>query len=326
MGRATNVDIDVHLEDGAPTSMARDVRRGLTAEPKRLPSKYFYDERGSELFERITELPEYYLTRAEHALLEDGASRIAGWTRPEDLVELGPGSARKTRLLIDAGLDQGSLRRYVPVEVSQEFAERTAHAVARRFPDIEVHAVVGDFERHLGQVPDGGRRLVALLGSTIGNFPEDEAADLLKRVGRLLGPDDRFLLGTDLVKDHEELEAAYNDSQGVTAEFNRNILSVVNRHLGGNFDTRDFEHRAFYNPQDARIESYLVATRPLSVALEALDLEVFFEEGEPIWTEVSCKYTRESVERLLGRANLELAHWLTDDEESFALSVSRLAA
>jgi len=327
MERAGNVDIDVHLEaNGAVSTMAYEVRRGLTAEPKHLPSKYFYDERGSELFDRITRLPEYYLTRAERALLEKTAPQIAEWTRPEDLVELGPGSARKTHLLIDAALSVGSLRRYLPVEVSHEFARRTAHEIAGRFSAIEVHAVVGDFERHLGEIPIGGRRLVVLLGSTIGNFPDGDAVALLERVREQLGPDDRFLLGTDLVKDHAALEAAYNDSRGVTAEFNRNILNVINHHLDGNFDTRDFEHRAFYNPEEARIESYLVATRTLSVVLEELDLEVRFEEGEPIRTEVSCKYTRDSTERLLRRADLELVHWLPAADGSFALSVSRPAA
>ncbi len=325
MSGQTNVEIDVHLEDtGAPSSMAREIREGLLSSPKSLPSKYFYDERGSRLFERITELPEYYLTRAELALLERDADEIARLTGFEELVELGSGAAKKTRVLIEAGLRRGRLRRYVPVEVSQEIAERSAHARAAEYPELDVHAVVGDFERHLGRLPDGGGRLIAFLGSTIGNFPRVEAVDFLSKIRRLMADDDWFLLGTDLVKEHERLEAAYNDNQGVTAEFNLNILHVINRHLDGDFEVSQFEHVSFYDGRKARIESYLRSRRDQSVRLAEIDLEVEFERGEMMRTEVSCKYTRDSVETMLAEAGLDLRHWLTDEQDTFALSLARL--
>jgi L-histidine N-alpha-methyltransferase len=320
-----NLEIDVHLEaDGAPTSMADEVRAGLAGEPKSLPSKYFYDERGSRLFETITTLPEYYLTRAEEALLKSRGREIARVSRPHDLVELGSGAATKTRLLIDAGLAEGTLRRFVPVDVSERIAEHSSREIAAAYPQLEIRAVVADFEAHLERIPRGGRRLVAFLGSTIGNFPEREAVKLLRNIQGMVGPEDWFLFGTDLVKDTAVLEAAYNDSRGVTAEFNRNILNVINRHLDGNFDPGAFEHVAFYNVEKERIESYLRSSGRQDVRLGAIDLDVSFEAGELLWTEVSCKYTRSSVEKLLDAAALRMEHWIEDDDATFALSLSRV--
>jgi L-histidine N-alpha-methyltransferase len=324
MHGAGNVEIEVHLEEsGALAKMADEICRGLTSTPKRLPSKYFYDDTGSHLFEQITTLPEYYLTRAEQALLEERAGEIARLVRPEEIVELGAGSAKKTRLLIKAGLEQGVLRRYTSFEVAQVMAERAAHELGRRYPELEVRALVGDFERHLGRLPDGGRRLVAFLGSTIGNFTEHQAVDLLSQIGRALGPDDWLLLGTDLVKDKRRLEAAYNDSRGVTAEFNLNILNVINTQLSGSFDLRDFEHVSYFNEDEARIETFLRSVRDQSVQIGLIDLEVEFAEGEMMRTEVSCKYTRESAEALLRRAGLKLEHWFVDSDRTFALSLSK---
>jgi len=320
----SNLEIDVHLEaGGAPTSMAEEVRAGLSAEPKSLPSKYFYDERGSRLFETITSLPEYYLTRAEEGLLESRGREIARISRPRDLVELGSGAATKTRLLIEAALAEGTLRRFVPVDVSERIAEHSSREIAAAYPDLEIRAVVADFEAHLERIPRGGRRLVALLGSTIGNFAEPKAVELLRNIKGMVGAEDWFLFGTDLVKATSLLEAAYNDSRGVTAEFNRNILNVINRHLDGNFDPGAFEHVAFYNVEEARIESYLRSSERQDVRLGAIDLDVSFEMGELLWTEVSCKYTRSSVERLLEAAGLQMMHWIVDDEATFALSLSR---
>jgi L-histidine N-alpha-methyltransferase len=320
------VQIERHLDPSVSVeTMSREIREGLTAASKRLPSKYFYDERGSLLFEKITELPEYYLTRAEWALLEAEAAEIARLSRFGELVELGSGSARKTRLLLEAGLNAGTLRNYTLVEVDPSSAERAARRIARRYPGLDIHAVVGDFEHHLERLPDGGRRLVAFLGSTIGNFTEDQATEFLFQVGGLLERDDRFLLGTDLVKNVARIEAAYNDSAGVTAEFNSNILEVINRRLGGNFDLNAFEHVSFYNGERSRIETYLRARTAQRVHLAAIDLDVDFAAGESILTEVSCKYTRRSVERLLAGAGLALEHWLPDDEGAYALSLSRLA-
>jgi len=323
VGRS-NLEIDVHLEPGgAPTSMAEEVRSGLSAEPKSLPSKYFYDERGSRLFETITSLPEYYLTRAEEGLLESRGREIARISRPRDLVELGSGAATKTRLLIEAALAEGTLRRFVPVDVSERIAEHSSREIAAAYPDLEIRAVVADFEGRLERIPRGGRRLVALLGSTIGNFAEPKAVELLRNIKGMVGAEDWFLFGTDLVKATAVLEAAYNDSRGVTAEFNRNILNVINRHLEGNFDPAAFEHVAFYNVEEARIESYLRSSERQDVRLGAIDLDVSFEKGELLWTEVSCKYTRSSVENLLEAAGLRMMHWIVDDDETFALSLSR---
>jgi len=324
MDRVPNLDIDVHL-DARDTGrhLARDVRRGLTGRPKRLPSKYFYDGRGSRLFERITELPEYYLTRSERSLLRRDSVSIARWTRVEELVELGSGSSKKTRLLIEAAIAQGSLRRYVPFEVSQETVEESARRLAERYPGLAIHAVVGDFERHLPELPPGRNRLIALLGSTIGNFPADQATELLRKIREVMNDGDWLLLGTDLVKKKEVLEAAYNDSEGVTAEFNRNILEVVNSHVDGDFDTRAFEHVARYNERHERIESDLRSIRDQSVRLDGIDLDVEFEKGEVLRTEVSCKYTLRSVSRLLAAAGLRLERWLTDEKKTFALSLSR---
>jgi L-histidine N-alpha-methyltransferase len=320
------VTIDVHLdEEGALASMAEEVRLGLTRKPKALPCKYFYDERGSWLFERITELPEYYQTRAERRVLDRIAGEVAEVTRPEELLELGSGSASKTRLLLEAGRDRGELRRYVPVDVSEAMVEHSARKLCEEYSWIEVHGVVGDFERHLDQVPEGRRRLAVLLGGTIGNFLRAEAASFLADVASLLGADGHFLLGTDLVKDRARLEAAYNDSEGVTADFNRNVLRVINHRLEGDFTPERFEHIAFYDEERERIELHLESAVSQMVRLDALDLDVSFDEGERTLTEVSCKYTRDSVEALLAEAGLVLDRWFTDEGENFAVSLSRPA-
>jgi L-histidine N-alpha-methyltransferase len=325
MDRSDAVAIEVHLDSsGALASMAREVREGLARTPKRLPSKYFYDERGSNLFERITDLPEYYLTRAEWALLEGFADEIAQQARPRDLIELGPGSAKKTRVLIEAGRKAGTLRRYVPLEVSPEVAAASAQELADDYPGLAVHAVVGDFESHLDELPEADHQLIALLGSTIGNFPAAAAATLLSDVAGRMSRSDWFLLGTDLVKPVEQLEAAYNDSEGITAEFNRNILNVLNHHLDGDFDTGRFEHVAYFNAAASRIESYLKSVDEQTFRLEGLGMNVHFERGEMVRTEVSCKYTEESTRQMLAAAGLELVRWFSDEQQRFALSLSRL--
>lgn len=323
------LEIDVHVDSGgALAEMGREVREGLESRPRRIPSKYFYDQRGSLLFERITELPEYYLTRAEERLLDRTAQEIADRARPRDLIELGPGPAKKTRRLIEAGRQAGSLSRYVPVEVSREIAERMARELVVRYPGLRVHVVVGDFESHLDEIPAGGPRLLAFLGSTIGNFPHDEAAALLREFRALLEEgsgaegEGMLLLGTDLVKDTETLEAAYNDSQGVTEEFNKNILNVLNQQLDADFDIDAFDHVSRYSEDRARIETFLESQRRQTVRLRDIEQEVVFEKGELLATEVSCKYTRESVEELLEAAGLEMRHWYADEDETFALSLS----
>lgn len=305
--------------------MADEVRESLARTPRELPSKYFYDERGSRLFEEITELPEYYPTRAEWRLLELVAPEIAEIAEPREVVELGSGSSKKTRRLLEAALEHGKLERYVPLEFSREIVEDTAQDLVRDFPELRVHAVVGDFERHLGEIPGGRNRLVALLGSTIGNFERARAVEFLRGIAEIMEPEDRFLLGTDLVKDRGVLEAAYNDSRGVTAEFNKNVLRVVNRLLDADFDLDRFEHVAFFDEIEERIEMHLRSTRDQRVRVEGIDLELGLCAGEMIRTEVSCKYTQESAYSILRDAGFRMEHWFTTADGAFALSLSRTA-
>lgn len=316
--------VDVHLNGaGQLATMAEDVRRGLTANPKFLPSKYFYDERGSELFERITELPEYYQTRTELEILRSMADSLVAEFPFNELVEIGSGSATKTRMLLDAMEEQAGLRRYIPVDVSEQFLRRSAVALLSRYPALRVHGVVGDFQSHLGQVPAAdGRRLVIFLGSTVGNLDVDERKAFLPEVGRLLGEGDAFLLGVDLVKDVGVLEAAYNDRAGVTAEFNRNILRVVNRDLSADFDPEAFRHWAFYSTHHDRIEMHLTPDRPQAVRVTDLDLTVAIRPEETIRTEISCKFTLETVSAMLDAGGLKLVRWYTDPANRFGLALA----
>jgi L-histidine N-alpha-methyltransferase len=317
------IRVDVHLSGGdLEVALASDVRRGLTAIPKELPPKWFYDQRGSDLFDQITRVPEYYPTRAERAILEARASEIAARTGADTLVELGSGTSEKTRLLLSALADAGTLVRFVPFDVSEQTLRDAAAAVADEY-GVDVHAVVGDFERHLPEVPDGGRRLVAFLGGTIGNLAPDARSAFLAEIAAGLGPDDALLLGTDLVKDVGRLEAAYDDVAGVTAEFNRNVLHVVNRELDANFVPASFEHVARFDPTHEWIEMRLRATAPMAVRVRALDLTVEFAEGEEMRTEISAKFRREGVAAELAAAGLRLAAWWTDPAGDFALSLAR---
>jgi len=315
---------DVHLpEDHAARSLAADARAGLTANPKTLPPKWFYDARGSELFEEITRLPEYYPTRAERAILAERAADIAGVTGANTLVELGSGSSEKTRLLLDALRDGGSLGQIVTLDVSETALREAAADLATEYPDTPVHGVVGDFTEHLSLLPGDPTRLVAFLGGTIGNFLPTERAHFLTAVRDTLKPGEWLLLGTDLVKDRETLEAAYDDAQGVTAEFNRNVLHVLNRELDADFDVTAFDHLSRWNAEDEWIEMRLRARTAQSVALPALDLTVEFAEGEEVRTEISAKFRREGVATELGAAGFALAEWWTDPEARFALSLAQ---
>jgi L-histidine N-alpha-methyltransferase len=302
--------------------LAQDVRKGLGATPKWLPPKYFYDARGSELFEEITRLPEYYLTRAEREILEEITDGLAGRLRPSELVELGSGSSRKTRLLLEAMHRHRGGRRYAPLDVSADALRGAAAALTSSYPWLEFDGFVGDFTADLPRVPQRGRRLLAFLGSTIGNFEPDERAALLGGVAAALRPGDRFLLGVDLVKDPAVLEAAYDDAAGVTAEFNRNMLRVLNRELGAGIPVDAFEHVAFYDPGRARIEMRLRALRDLTVEFLTLDLEVRFAAGEELRTEISCKFTRDGVDRELAAAGLPLESWHEDSAHRFACAVA----
>jgi L-histidine N-alpha-methyltransferase len=321
--RHDRLTVDVHLQPGSNSTIARDVLEGLGNSPKTLPPKYFYDDTGSRLFDRICDTREYYQTRTEHALLEQVADDLMGGLEPSDLIELGSGAARKTRVLLDAAGRAGVRCRYVPFDVSESMLRDSATKLLSSYPWLGVHGIVGDYDRHLGQLPPGDRRLVVFLGSTIGNFAPDEAVLFLTRVARQLHAGDRLLLGTDLVKDHAVLDAAYNDSEGLTAEFNKNVLRVLNRELGASFDPARFEHVAFFNAEQSRIEMHLEAREAHRVRIAKLDMDVGFERGESIRTEISRKFTRQSVADLLAAAGLELIEWHTPENGYFGLSLAR---
>jgi L-histidine N-alpha-methyltransferase len=319
------VTVEVHLEPGAlRRALREDVRRGLTSTPKELPPKWFYDDRGSALFDEITRLPEYYPTRRERKILEREAATIAAASGADTIVELGSGTSEKTRLLLDAFEASDQLRRFVPFDVNEAFLTAACEQIATEHPGIDVHGVVGDFEQHLPLLPRGGRRMVAFLGSTIGNLDADGRKSFFAGLVSGLAPGDCLLLGTDLVKDVARLEAAYDDAAGVTAEFNRNVLRVINRELGANFAVDAFDHVAFFDERYERIEMWLRAARAQRVAITELDLQVDVAAGEAIRTEISCKFHRDVVEDELAAAGLELRHWWTDTGGDFALSLSFL--
>jgi L-histidine Nalpha-methyltransferase len=323
----TAIRIDSHLRDRDERSLADDVLDGLTRPFKELPPKHFYDARGAELFDRICDLPEYYPTRAERAILEATAGEIAALTGAAELVELGSGTASKTRVLLDALHDAGTLARYIPVDVTESMVRDCARELIDEYPGLQVHGVIGDLERHLDRVPAAdGSRIVAFLGGTIGNFPPGSRRRVLREIARLLGPGDHLLMGTDLVKDPDVLKDAYDDAQGLTAEFNRNVLRVLNRELEAGFDPEDFEHVALFDDEHEWIEMRLRARREHTTLVRALDLPVHFDAGEEMRTEISAKFTPERLDGDLSAAGLELVRWLTDPDELFALTLSRVAA
>lgn len=306
-------------EDTTDAALRADVLHGLTRSPKSLPPKWFYDARGSELFEEITTLDEYYPTRAEREILLTRAPEIAAATGARTLVELGSGSSDKTRHLLD---ELPLLRSYVPVDVSESALTGAADALLAERPDLHVHALIADFTKELALPDTPGPRLVAFLGGTIGNLLPDERADFLTSVRAMLVPGDALLLGTDLVKDESVLVRAYDDASGVTAAFNKNVLAVVDRELGADFDPADFDHVARWDSGQRWIEMRLRARRALAVKIPELDLVVTFEAGEEMRTEVSAKFTQDSVRSELAGAGMELAHWWTDEAGRFALSLA----
>jgi len=318
------VTVDCRLPADGERTLHYDVLDGLTRPVKEIPPKHFYDARGSELFEQICDLPEYYPTRTERAILEASADDIAERTRAADVVELGAGYATKTRILLSALEDAGTLRRFVPVDVSEATVRGCADALVREYDSLEVHGLVGDYERHLVHLPEPcGPRLVAFLGGTIGNFPPGSRRRFLRTVAKSLGPDGWLLLGTDLVKDPQMLEAAYDDSAGVTAEFNLNVLRVMNRELGADFDLDGYDHVAFWDSDREWIEMRLRSRRRQTVRFPDLGLTVHFAPREELRTEISAKFTRDRVRGDLAAAGLELVDWHTDPDELFALTLSR---
>ncbi len=327
LSSAPNVRIDSWLSEAEERSLANDVLDGLTRPFKELPPKHFYDSRGSELFERICALPEYYPTRTEMAILAGVGPELIETTGAGELVELGSGAADKARILLGAMAAAGTLERYVPLDVSAVALETAADTLVEEFPGLHVHGVVGDFERHLEGIPEPTDcpRLFALLGGTIGNFPPGTRRGLLRTIGDQMVTADRFLLGTDLVKDPRVIEAAYDDSAGVTAEFNRNLLHVINRELHADFPVDAFEHVAFFDRRQEWVEMRLRATRPCSVLIADLDLRVEFAAGEELRTEISCKFTRRRIEADLAAAGLKLERMYSDENGMFALWLARTA-
>lgn len=315
--------IERHLgPDAMREALEADVRAGLAATPKTLPPKWFYDARGSDLFDQITRLPEYYPTRRESEILTARAGEIAALTGADTLVELGSGTSEKTRLLLTALHDAGTLTRFVPFDVDEWILTMAAKQITDEYPGVEVHAVVGDFEEHLPLLPTGGRRLVAFLGGTIGNLTPEQRARFLSDLSGTLAPGDALLLGTDLVKGADRLVPAYDDAQGVTAEFNLNVLRVINRELDADFDLESFRHLSVWDADNAWIEMRLESLRDQQVRVAALDLTVDFAHGEQLRTEISAKFTQERVRSELAAAGLDVTHWWTDEAGDFGLSLA----
>jgi L-histidine N-alpha-methyltransferase len=303
--------------------MAADVRAGLTKPFKELSPRYFYDERGSELFEQITALPEYYPTRCEREILEAHSAEIVEAARPRALIELGSGSAAKTRVLLDAMQAGGCLEAYAPVDISEEITRDTADRIADEYEGVEVSGHVCDYELDLERVPVPGPRVIAFLGGTMGNFQPAQRSSFLRRIANLLDSDDRFLLGTDLVKDRATVERAYDDSQGVTAAFNKNVLAVLNDRLGANFDLDAFEHVARWDADNLWMDIRLRSLRHQVIDITGLDLQVAFGAGEEMRTEISTKFMRPGLEGIYAEAGLEITDWWTDPEGLYALSLAR---
>jgi len=308
--------------DSAAQALRRDVRDGLTATPKSLPPKWFYDSVGSDLFDQITRLPEYYPTRAEAQILRERSPEIAVASGADTLVELGSGTSEKTRMLLAALGERGQLRRFIPFDVDASVLRSAGAALENDYPGLEISAVCGDFEEHLGKIPRDGRRLIAFLGSTIGNLTPGPRAEFLSALSDSMSDGDTLLLGTDLVKDTGRLIQAYDDSAGVTARFNRNVLAVVNRELDADFDVDAFAHVALWNADERRIEMRLRADRAQRVRIGALDLTVDFADGEEMLTEVSSKFRPDDVAAELAAVGLTWTHWWTDPAGDFGLSLA----
>jgi L-histidine N-alpha-methyltransferase len=308
--------------DSAYHALRHDVFDGLQSTPKSLPPKWFYDSVGSELFDQITRLPEYYPTRTEAEILRARSAEIAVASEADTLVELGSGTSEKTRMLLDTLHDRGSLHRFVPFDVDASILSSAAAAIQSEYAGVEIKAVCGDFEEHLAEIPGGGRRLFVFLGSTIGNLTPGPRAEFLATLSEVMRPGDSLLLGTDLVKDTGRLVRAYDDAAGVTAAFNRNVLAVINRELDADFDVGAYQHVARWNTEAECIEMWLRADRHQRVRVGALELTVDFADGEEMLTEVSCKFHPDGVKAELAGAGLRRVRWWTDSAGDFGLSLA----
>lgn len=321
-----SVNIDVHLDPGWwRTTLEHDVRTGLRASPRCIPAKWFYDELGSQLFDEITRLDEYYPFRAEREILRDRASEIMAASGADTLVELGSGTSEKSRVLLDAMVTADNLKRYVPFDVSEEMLRLAAGQIRNEYDGVEVHGVVGDFERHIPLVPIGGTGMVAFLGSTIGNFEPSARTKFIADVVQALDPGGSFLLGTDLVKDPDRLWAAYNDAKGVTARFNLNMLTMLNRELNADFDLDTFEHAADWDAENEWVDIRVRSTAQQSVRVADLDLVADFDQGEEMRTEISAKFRLPGIAAELEAAGLEIVEQWTDAAADFGMTLARKA-
>ena len=318
-----NIIVDVHVDGQNPKEIQSELRAGLTSTPRTLPTKYIYDDRGSELFERICELPEYYQTRTERKLLSACAEQIVSLTGAEELVELGSGAATKTRVLLDAMARAERLRFYVPFDVSEGIVRRVAQELVNEYEGLQVHGVVGDFLAHLEHIPDGGRRLVIILGGTIGNLGPEAASDFLSSIHSEMASGDFFLIGVQLETAIDRIEAAYNDAEGVTAEFNKNVLRVMQSMVGATLNPETFEHVAIYNRSQHQIEMRLRSVAQQKVNMPGLNLSFTLEQGEEILTEISTKYDRPRAEALLTKSGFQSVEWFTDPEQLMGLALAR---
>ncbi len=317
--------VDNYLDaDYFDRALRSDVLAGLQLSPKKLPPKWFYDDRGSELFEQITRLDEYYPTEAERSILRTYASDIARASGADTLVELGSGAADKTRVLLDGLSQTGQLERFVPFDVSEGILRSSSRDLLEEYPELTICGVVGDFEHHLGKIPTEGKKLTALLGGTVGNFDPDLRRRFLHEIVAGMTPGDSFLLGTDLVKDIDRLELAYNDPSGITAEFNKNVLHVLNDRVAANFDPDQFEHYAKFDTDNEWIDIRLRSLTDQDVRVAELDLDIHFAEGEFLHTEISAKFRKEKVAAEVAEVGLELTEWWTDERGDYALSLSVL--
>jgi len=319
---SVRLTIDTRFAHHTGSTLLEDSRIGLTRRPKALPPMHLYDAAGSQLFDAICDTPEYYPTRTEAALLDHVADEVMSTVRPAQLVELGSGASRKTTTLLEAMHRLGGSW-YVPLDVSESIVRQAAADLLDAYPWLHVHGMIGDYAHSLEALPAGSPRLMAFLGGSIGNYTDDAAIPFLRQISEAMGRQDALLLGADLVKDEAVLHAAYNDAQGLTAAFNKNLLTVLNRELDAEFDLSAFDHVAFYDSEQARIEMHLRSTRRQTIRVGALDLDVEFEEGETLHTEISRKFTRGSIERLLDAAGLRLERWFTPADEYFSLSLAR---